>query len=68
MLKNLELEPLTMYQIAWRDESGDWCFSPTMYSKESAKGIARAFRADGSSEAVVLEIVQTRTVIEEEQS
>jgi hypothetical protein len=67
MSKNLDLKKLTMYQIAWRDENGDWCFSPTMYSKESASGIAKVFREKDKTEAVVLEIIQTRTVVEEEQ-
>lgn len=67
MSKSLELETLTMYQIAWRDENGDWRYSPTMWGKKTAEGIAKVFREKDNTEARVLEIIQTKTVCNEEE-
>ena len=68
MPKELELATLTMYQIAWRDENGHWCYSPTMWGKEYAEGIAKVFREKDGTEAVVLELIQTRTICCQEAS
>ena len=57
----VDLDPLTIYQITWKDKDGSVRYSPTMYNPKSAQMVAEQFRKDGC-EAHVIEITQTRKI------